>query len=420
MGGSPADHLIDARYGGFAILTIAWFAVIGTLTFLWLEPLGQRLIAYALSNMSDRGARMESRTLLLRAPRIMIPFITIMLVYMTYPRFLAGHKAWCGVDSPVQYKLANAVTFTLDGRRIPWVYSSGTLLGLLRNGRFLPWEHDVDISICASDWPAAHQSLVEAGLDVVSFVPTTSIVKYPLPGSEGMMDVVGRVYPTPTTFWLRTSEVWVDIEVRADGSCAYPPRRLIEAVNGGVAPGARTLPSGAALHPLAHALADERALLLDSDKDAVDRWAAAQATVAVTNASVVVADCVSYTTARLRTVVGANRALLLRGRATGRGDWGGPVVGGTDYTARVSAAAAMSQVAAAEYAVDVVEDLPLRRICVPAGGSPLARLQTVWRSATVEHFVSARIDKGFGRTDLQCALWYDDPDITQLLSQRWG
>jgi len=47
-----------------------------------------------------------------------------------------------------------------------WV-QDGTLLGLVRDGRVIPWDHDTDTGCFAEDWTqAAHDALVAAGFSL--------------------------------------------------------------------------------------------------------------------------------------------------------------------------------------------------------------------------------------------------------------
>jgi len=47
-----------------------------------------------------------------------------------------------------------------------WV-QDGTLLGLVRDGRVIPWDHDTDTGMFASDWSdVAHEALVAAGFEL--------------------------------------------------------------------------------------------------------------------------------------------------------------------------------------------------------------------------------------------------------------
>ena len=53
-------------------------------------------------------------------------------------------------------------TLTEHGVRA-WV-QDGTLLGLMRDGRVIPWDHDTDVGAFASDWSVhAHHALLEDG-----------------------------------------------------------------------------------------------------------------------------------------------------------------------------------------------------------------------------------------------------------------
>ena len=53
-------------------------------------------------------------------------------------------------------------TLTEHGVRC-WV-QDGTLLGLMRDGRVIPWDHDTDVGAFMTDWSSgAHTALLEAG-----------------------------------------------------------------------------------------------------------------------------------------------------------------------------------------------------------------------------------------------------------------
>jgi len=49
------------------------------------------------------------------------------------------------------------ITDFLDKHQIPYCLEAGTLLGILRDGDIIPWDHDIDISIDCSHAPALNK-----------------------------------------------------------------------------------------------------------------------------------------------------------------------------------------------------------------------------------------------------------------------
>ncbi len=56
-------------------------------------------------------------------------------------------------------KLTDRVIDFLDNNKVDYWLESGTLLGIVREGRLLPWDHDVDITIRMEDLPRIEKQL---------------------------------------------------------------------------------------------------------------------------------------------------------------------------------------------------------------------------------------------------------------------
>jgi phosphorylcholine metabolism protein LicD len=62
---------------------------------------------------------------------------------------MAGHKKLIGKRREDAYKMLHKVCAILDEEAIPYVLEAGTLLGVVREDRLLPWDNDLDITISA-------------------------------------------------------------------------------------------------------------------------------------------------------------------------------------------------------------------------------------------------------------------------------
>jgi phosphorylcholine metabolism protein LicD len=60
---------------------------------------------------------------------------------------MAGKKKLEGKNSRRALKLLKNVTATLNRYEIPYLLEGGTLLGIVRENRLLPWDNDMDISL---------------------------------------------------------------------------------------------------------------------------------------------------------------------------------------------------------------------------------------------------------------------------------
>lgn len=60
---------------------------------------------------------------------------------------MAGNKKLIGKRREDAYKMLHKVCSILDEEKIPYVLEAGTLLGVIRENRLLPWDNDIDITI---------------------------------------------------------------------------------------------------------------------------------------------------------------------------------------------------------------------------------------------------------------------------------
>ena len=60
---------------------------------------------------------------------------------------MAGDRTLEGKNSLIADKMLKKVTGHLEKLGIPYILKAGTLLGIIRENRFLPWDNDIDITI---------------------------------------------------------------------------------------------------------------------------------------------------------------------------------------------------------------------------------------------------------------------------------
>ena len=79
---------------------------------------------------------------------------------------MAGSKKLVGKHREVAYKMLHTVCSILEEENIPYVLEAGTLLGVIRENRLLPWDTDIDLTI-TSDYAeqllAIRNRFVKAG-----------------------------------------------------------------------------------------------------------------------------------------------------------------------------------------------------------------------------------------------------------------
>ncbi len=71
----------------------------------------------------------------------------------------SSHTPLKGKKRQQATELLLTVTDILDSNNIPYHLEGGTLLGLARDGQLIPWDTDIDISICSDRFPAAISAL---------------------------------------------------------------------------------------------------------------------------------------------------------------------------------------------------------------------------------------------------------------------
>lgn len=62
---------------------------------------------------------------------------------------MAGKRRLIGKTRKIAYRMLHDVCRILDEQDIPYVLEAGTLLGIIRENRLLPWDTDVDLTITA-------------------------------------------------------------------------------------------------------------------------------------------------------------------------------------------------------------------------------------------------------------------------------
>lgn len=60
---------------------------------------------------------------------------------------MSGHHKLEGKNLKIALKMLHNITDVLDKHQIPYWLEGGTLLGIIRENRLLPWDNDMDISI---------------------------------------------------------------------------------------------------------------------------------------------------------------------------------------------------------------------------------------------------------------------------------
>lgn len=92
---------------------------------------------------------------------------------------------------------------------IDYFLESGTLLGAVRHGGFIPWDDDVDISVMLSDYPRLRKILQEELPATMVFQDTTTDPNYPM--------LIGKVRDTRSYFEedytanLKNKGIYIDI-----------------------------------------------------------------------------------------------------------------------------------------------------------------------------------------------------------------
>ena len=107
-----------------------------------------------------------------------------------------------------QLDLFGFVIEILNDLKVPYWLDQGSLLGIVRQGSFLPWDHDVDLGIWKEDYfkhkKTIHKKLSEKGVRI-TFVPYVSKMKYQGEGQKSI-PVNIRLYHREQGFAF--SEFW--------------------------------------------------------------------------------------------------------------------------------------------------------------------------------------------------------------------
>lgn len=64
---------------------------------------------------------------------------------------MAGNKKLIGERKAEAYQMLHSICKLLDQEGIEYVLEAGTLLGIVRENRLLPWDNDIDITVSATD-----------------------------------------------------------------------------------------------------------------------------------------------------------------------------------------------------------------------------------------------------------------------------
>ena len=89
-------------------------------------------------------------------------------------------------------EILKAVDAICRKNNIPYFLESGTLLGAVRHGGFIPWDDDVDISVMLSDYPRLRRILQEQLPASMAFQDATTDPNYPM--------LIGKVRDTRSYF----------------------------------------------------------------------------------------------------------------------------------------------------------------------------------------------------------------------------
>lgn len=60
---------------------------------------------------------------------------------------MSGNRTLEGKNGEIAIKMLKRVTRLLENNNIPYILDAGTLLGIVRENRLLPWDNDLDLSI---------------------------------------------------------------------------------------------------------------------------------------------------------------------------------------------------------------------------------------------------------------------------------
>ncbi len=72
---------------------------------------------------------------------------------------MAGKHTLDGKNTPIALKMLREVTDILEQKKIAYWLEGGTLLGVIRENRLLPWDNDMDISITEAYYDALLHSV---------------------------------------------------------------------------------------------------------------------------------------------------------------------------------------------------------------------------------------------------------------------
>lgn len=64
---------------------------------------------------------------------------------------MAGKIKLCGKYAKMANKMLHDITAIMEKNNIPYVLEAGTLLGIIRENRLLPWDNDLDITVTRQD-----------------------------------------------------------------------------------------------------------------------------------------------------------------------------------------------------------------------------------------------------------------------------
>jgi len=133
---------------------------------------------------------------------------------------MSGNLRLTGKLNITAKKMLSKVCGILDKNDIPYVLEGGTLLGIIRENRLLPWDNDLDITIIEQDmnnvlklrrqfWWAGYKLRLKISREEMPHFPIGSVrlikvktKKYFLASGLGIMDIFVKKKVEDKYYWL--------------------------------------------------------------------------------------------------------------------------------------------------------------------------------------------------------------------------